>query len=270
MPKIPTLNNQLLQEICDVIGDTGSGLTGTEILKYLSLGGIVDPEPGNTKRHRLFTALSTQQSIDGDANKIMSFVTTVLNPVSYLKTPQLYEERLYEINRILAFAGMEIRDDGKLYQSTKVERLSEATKKARNLRAKLLEREVHPEVLHFCNSELLADNYFHAVFEATKSVAERLRSISGLSSDGSDLIDSCFNGVTPILAINTLRTETEQSEQRGFANLLKGIFGTFRNVTAHAPKITWTMTEADALDLMSMVSYSHRKLDKTVAIPRSS
>ncbi|MBC8205366.1 MAG: hypothetical protein H8E87_07635 [FCB group bacterium] len=47
-----------------------------------------------------------------------------------------------------------------------------------------------------------------------------------------------------MLAINTLRTESEQSEYKGFAFFLKGIFGMFRNVTARAPKIKWAKNEA--------------------------
>lgn len=47
-------------------------------------------------------------------------------------------------------------------------------------------------------------------------------------------------------------------------NLLKGVFGTFRNTTAHAPKITWEVNEQDALDTLSMISLIHRKLDKAI------
>jgi uncharacterized protein (TIGR02391 family) len=47
---------------------------------------------------------------------------------------------------------------------------------------------------------------------------------------------------------------------------LKGVFGTFRNVTAHAPKIHWTIEEQDALDLLTMVSYLHRRLDRAVKV----
>ena len=64
-------------------------------------------------------------------------------------------------------------------------------------------------------------------------------------------------------------TVTEQSEQKGFANLVKGVFGTFRNVTAHAPKITWPISEQDALDLLSLVSYIHRRLDTAADVPRA-
>jgi uncharacterized protein (TIGR02391 family) len=64
--------------------------------------------------------------------------------------------------------------------------------------------------------------------------------------------------------LNSLQTESEQSEQRGFMNLLKGLFGTFRNTTAHAPKITWKIEEQDALDILSLVSLVHRRLDTAV------
>jgi uncharacterized protein (TIGR02391 family) len=107
------------------------------------------------------------------------------------------------------------------------------------------------------------------VFEATKSIADKIRRLTGLAGDGADLIDPVFGINAPMLAINSLRTETEQSEQKGFANLIRGVFGTFRNVTAHAPKITWPINEQDALDLLSIISYIHRRLDMAVVIPRS-
>jgi uncharacterized protein (TIGR02391 family) len=40
------------------------------------------------------------------------------------------------------------------------------------------------DVLRYCKEELVVDNYFHAVFEATKSVAEKVRSKTGLTTDG--------------------------------------------------------------------------------------
>ncbi len=85
--------------------------------------------------------------------------------------------------------------------------------------------------------------------------------------DGGDLVDKAFGIAKPLLALNTLQTESEQSEQKGFANLVKGMFGTFRNVTAHAPKITWVVSEQDALDILSLLSYIHRRLDGAVRTP---
>jgi uncharacterized protein (TIGR02391 family) len=112
-------------------------------------------------------------------------------------------------------------------------------------------------------AELLQDNYFHAVLEATKSVASKVRSMTGLNSDGAQLIDDAFGGPDPILKINAFKTDTEKSEQRGFTNLAKGLFGTFRNPTAHAPKIEWNLQEQDALDLFTLASYVLRRIDNS-------
>jgi uncharacterized protein (TIGR02391 family) len=123
-------------------------------------------------------------------------------------------------------------------------------------------------VTAFCRAEILAEDYFHAVFEATKSVADKIRRISGLQLDGAELVDAAFGGVgpgkTPLVAVNTLCTPTEQSEHKGLADLLRGMFKAFRNTTGHAPRVHWNVTEQDALDLLTLASMLHRRLDSAV------
>jgi uncharacterized protein (TIGR02391 family) len=89
-------------------------------------------------------------------------------------------------------------------------------------------------------------------------LAIKIRDRTDLPTDGAELVDRAFGGELPLLAINSRQTESERSEQRGFANLLKGTFDTFRNPTAHAARIAWPLTEQDAVDLLSLVSYLHR------------
>lgn len=264
MAAIPSLDDNSLRAICNLIGDTSAGLTGSEIGRLLAQQNITDVDPMITKKYRLFAALQSKQNKDNCANNILAFIQVVMDPIRYTEIPESFEERRSELNVILALRGYELKQDGKIVKIDQVQTLTEAQRKAKNLFAKLAERKVHHEVLRFCQAELVSDNYFHAVFEATKSVADRIRTMSGLTSDGADLIDKAFSIKLPVLAINKLITETEQSEQTGFSMLLKGIFGTFRNVTAHAPKIKWQMLEDDALDLLTMVSFAHRKLDKAV------
>jgi uncharacterized protein (TIGR02391 family) len=122
-------------------------------------------------------------------------------------------------------------------------------------------RGVHPDVLRFCRAELVADNYFHAVLEATKSIADKLRSKTGLTDDGADLVDKALSGNPPLVAINSLGTKSERSEQSGFANLIKGTFGMFRNPVAHEARILWNMSKEDAEDLLTLASLIHRRLD---------
>jgi len=84
------------------------------------------------------------------------------------------------VGSILAFSGIHLGEDGKLRPVTQARTLSEAQERAGRLRSKLIERNVHHDVLQFCKAELLVENYFHAVFEATKSVADKIREKTGL------------------------------------------------------------------------------------------
>ena len=52
------LTPDILRRLCDVIGDTHNGLSGSEIGRMLSDCGISDPFVGMTKRHSLFYCLS--------------------------------------------------------------------------------------------------------------------------------------------------------------------------------------------------------------------
>lgn len=270
MPKIPKIDENRLQAIADVLGDTATGLTGTEIGQLLRRCHIADPEPGITKRKRLFEALRRKQATDDCANNVLAFVQTALDPVRFVGNAAGFEGFRGRLNEALAFAGLQVGEDGKLKAVGQARTLTEAQERAGRLRSELSRRGVHADVLQFCRAELLQENYFHAVFEATKSVAEKIRQRTGLTSDGADLVDRAFGIGAPLLAINTLRTETEESEQKGFANLVKGMFGTFRNVTGHAPRIIWPVSEQDALDLLSLVSYIHRRIDAAASVPQHS
>ena len=270
MATIQSIDSANLQAICDVLGDTGGGLTGSEIGRLLREAGIADPEPSTTKRHRLFEALSQRQTRDGCANNVLAFVQAAMNPVRYVGNNNGYEVRRNDLNRCLAFSGLQVRPDGTFVQVDAARTLPDAEQRASRLRADLISRQVHPDVVSFCRSELLQDNYFHAVFEAAKSVAEKIREKTGLGSDGAALIDAAFGlgarGI-PMLAFNTLRTDTERSEQTGLMNLMKGLFGAFRNALAHAPKVKWSIGEQDALDILSLCSLLHRRLDAAVRTP---
>ena len=117
------------------------------------------------------------------------------------------------------------------------------------------------KVLNYCHAELWDENYFHAVFEATKGVAQRIRLLSGLIGHGADLVNKAYAGQRPVLASGPLTPDAEKSEQKGSAYLLIGLFGAVRNPLAHAPKTNRSMSEQGALDILTLASLIHRKLD---------
>lgn len=272
MPALPPFDATLLERICRVVADTGTGLSGSEIGDLLSRTGIPDPWPGGTKWRRLHQALSEQQRRDKYGNCIVKFLNEAMAPVRYIGRRDLFETKLAELNPILAFCGYAMGDDGKVRTATTAKTLNEAETRAGALRAELLRRQVHADVLASCRAELVQNNCFHAVLEASKSVAQKIRDRTGLAGDGAPLVDQAFgtaNNTMPFLAFNTLQTGTERMEHNGLMNLMKGMFGAFRNPTAHASKTAWTVSEQDAIDLMSIASLLHRKLDAAARTPRT-
>ncbi len=266
--KIQSFTEIQLRKVADLLEGEVSHKELSSVFRDCGLIEGRTAENGNPKWQRIVVTLGDRQRQDGCGNNAGAFIQAVMNPVRFVAQQGRFNDVRQRLNEILAFVGLGLGEDGKLRPAEQARTLSEAAERAGRLRRALNERRVHADVLKFCREELLQDNYLHAVFEATKSIADKIRERTGLVTDGVDLVEKTFSVGSPILAINTLQSETEESEQKGFANLLKGVFGTFRNVTAHAPKIRWPIEEQDALDLLTIVSYLHRRLDRAVKVPR--
>lgn len=260
--KPPPLSAGQLESLCQILAHTDYGLTGTEIGRLLAQAKVKDPDPSLTKWKRLFAALSAAQNKHQNAVGVFNFIHHALDPARYVGKHNLFEDRRTGINSVLALAGFEFLPDGRFASVTRASTLSEAENRANRLRAALSARGVHPDVLAACRAELVQQNVFHAVLEASKSVGEKLRNKTGLVSDGAALVDEALGGDSPRLKINAFTTDSEKSEQRGFTNLLKGLLGVFRNPPAHTPRLIWPMSEEDALDLFTFASYAHRRIDR--------
>jgi uncharacterized protein (TIGR02391 family) len=267
MKKTTPFRTEDIEAISRVLAETDTGLTGGEIGKILADCRIKDITPQLTKWKRLYNALGQKQSQEKSGNHIVGFIHKAMSPVRFVGMADQFAFLRGELNTVLSFSGLTLGEGGRLANTSKASTLGEAEERASSLKAHLSSRNVHIDVLAFCQAELLKKNYFHAVFEATKSVADKIRKQSGLTSDGADLATAAFSlgkSGKPILRINPLMSDTEKSEQRGFVNLLIGLFGTFRNPVAHEAKIFWPVNEQDALDILSLVSLVHRKLDSVL------
>jgi TIGR02391 family protein len=108
----------------------------------------------------------------------------------------------------------------------------------------------------------LQNNYFHSVFEASKSLVKRIQELSCCHFDGQNLVEKVFKDNEPILIINKYQSRSEEDEHKGFRSMLIGIVSMFRNTEAHELRIEWNLSEQDALEILSIISYCHRRLDK--------
>ena len=251
-----------LEPLAKIIGDTNSSLKGSEISHLLASVNIDDVDPDLTKWKRLYNAFVTAHNERMNDNFVFSFIAIAFEPSRFLNDKDRYMDLIGKINQIISFAGLRFDEDGKFHTVKVATTLSDAENRANNLKQTIQDRGYHQELLRYCEAELLEDNYFHAVLETVKGIASTVRIKTGLTTDGASLVDMAFGGNTPLLIINDFNSETEVSEQKGFANILKGIMGTFRNPTAHAPKIELNLEEQDAMDLFGMASYVYRRVDK--------
>lgn len=261
MNHIPCFEVSVLEAVCRALGDTSDGLTGQEIGYILADMDLEDLAVGMTKWKRIFNALALQQNKHQIGNHMIMFVNRAMVPARFVQRPAQFQKLQDQLNVVLSLAGYGVNDQGKVIRTSRETTVSGAMARAKRLKIMLETRGTHPQVFFYCTAELLEENYFHAVLEAVKGLAERLRQLSGLSIDGAELVNQALSTKTPILALNSLSTETEVSEQKGISNLLVGLFGAIRNPTAHAPKVAWPMPEQDALDVFAIVSFVHRRLD---------
>lgn len=252
-----------LKAIADALGDTTHGLTGAEIGHLLASCEMHDQsfEIGQSKRVRLYNAFAHAQHSRQNRTAILTFIRKSMKPEQYTQQPERFEPLRARLNQALAFVGLAVDASGTIIEVARAQTLTEAQRRATELRVDLEMRRIHPDVLRFCREELLTVNYFHAVLEATKSVGEKLREKTGLKGDGATLVDAVLGGDWPLLAINSLANDSDWSEQRGFVNIVKGVFGMFRNPTAHAPKIRWAVNRYDAEEALTLLSMIHKRID---------
>ena len=260
MSAVPSFSEGQIEALARLLGECG---TGSDISRVLRDRRLEDGSGESTKWRRVYWVFLNSQKQYGCANRVIDFIQSFLAPARFVGRSEEFEAHLQRLNTILAFSGLEYGADGKFRRCDTAQTLDEAEGRVRTIRAKFQGRRIHPEVMKYCRTELLQDNYFHAVFEATKGLAQRIREMSGIDADGAELVNRVFSVERPLLAINTLQTETERSEHKGFAALLKGCFAAIRNPLAHEPKILWE-GEDDAADYLSLISLLHRKLDDCV------
>ena len=254
------LTPEIVKGLAIELGDQGAGYDITNMLQWMK---IRDESGQSTKWRRLDWVFNDSLQRTGSWEEVFNFIEHFVPPVKFAKEPAKFEELRKSLNAYLLFAGYEYLETGKIRQVEPIKTLGEAEARLDNVRAKLAGRNIHEQVWKYCRADLMQEDYFDAVFEASKGLMQRIREMSGVDSDGTRLVQRVFHGKQPILAFNTLRTELEQGDQKGFATLLEGCIGAVRNRLAHEPKILWEGAD-DAADYLTLISLLHRKLDQAV------
>lgn len=271
---------QNLHNISAIIADTNRGLTKSELERHLresritlvsdeSYNNGIYYKVGLNKRDWLYNCFANEINTTHSFNKVVKFIEIVMNPINYTKLEkrEKYQFILEELNKILLLLGYEIDSSGKLTEIVKAKNLDEVDRRVNSLKKKLYDRNIHSEVTKYCVNDYLREDYFDTVFEATKGLAERVREISGLNSDGNELFQNAFATKDPYIILNMLATDSEKNEYNGLKELLIALFHLVRNPMAHTPKINWKQNENEALDILTIISFAHKYLDKCYKNP---
>lgn len=274
------LNQQQLKSICDVLADTSRGLTKSELSLKLGQSGIsaVDDgfksdgltyQIGFNKRDWLFNCFANEVNTKKTYLNILKFIENALDPVNYTTSEKRdkYNYLFEETNKVLLLIGLEVQEDGKIKAAVKATSLDEVDRRVNNLQKQLYNRAIHSQVTKYCIKDYLRKDYYDAVFEASKGLAQRVREISGLATDGGTLFQAAFNKNDPYIFFNAMQTDSEKSEYSGLRELLESIFHLVRNPAAHTPKINWCTNETKALDVLTLISFAHKYLDECHRVP---
>lgn len=124
-------------------------------------------------------------------------------------------------------------------------------------------RNFHEEIIKHSKKLFLQGNYFHAVFESAKAFNNAVKKKSFSDKDGEKLMMEVFS-LMGVLKINSGQTETERNVQDGIKFLSSGLMRAVRNPTAHEPALDWSINKQDCLDLLSMISFLYKQLDRAV------
>ncbi len=121
--------------------------------------------------------------------------------------------------------------------------------------------QLHPKVIEVSENLFKTGNYPQAVTEAFKTVNNHVKNITGLTLDGTPLMEKVFNEKKPILKVNELLTTSDKNEQSGFKHIFMGCQLGIRNLGAHEnvkqgdPKI--------ALEYLCLASLLLRRIDNS-------
>lgn len=129
---------------------------------------------------------------------------------------------------------------------------------------------LHPDVRAISESLFVKQEYVNAVFEAAKLFVEHVKSKSnhpkdagGQELDGVKLMEVVFLAKSPILKLNSLSSDSERNEQRGFGLMAQGMVSAVRNPKGHKTKATIQIDASEALEQLVMISLLMKRLDQS-------
>jgi uncharacterized protein (TIGR02391 family) len=250
-----------LERIARIIGNR---YTGVQLAEFFKKAGFphYSHDGRSTKWVFVYGILQEIQSGNNGLTNVMRIIEQLCEPQEYFGIAAAYESVLKEVNEVLNLYGLIVKKNGKIAATDKTDTILLSHE---DEDAKLFDsRSFHPEIEKHGQSLFLQRQYFHAVFECCKAFDKYVREKSKLDQlSGAGLMGTAFSLEKGRLRLNALQTQTERDEQEGLKHLCMGLVNAIRNPGGHEPALDRPMTREDALDILSLISFLYRQVDKT-------
>lgn len=248
-----------LEQFAKIIGDR---YTGSEITEFFRKAGFPQfQHDGSTKWRYVFSVFEQMQTNPYGHYDISKIIQQLCDPQEYFGNPEGHGKIVNQINEILSFYNLEVNSkNGNIFVTS----TDAGLRSIESEEAKLFDSRIfHPEVKKHAKLLFIEGHYFHAVFESCKAFDKYVGEKSKMDKHGYVLMSSSLSLKGP-LKLNTQRTETERNEQEGLMHLCMGVMRAIRNPESHEPQLDWPITQEDALDILSLISFLYRRVDKTI------
>lgn len=115
---------------------------------------------------------------------------------------------------------------------------------------------IHPRIAEVATDLFLDGHPWEAVFAASKALVNYVKEKSGRHDlDGAALMRQVFSRKAPVLAFNTVASQTEQDEQEGMMHLFEGAVLAIRNPGGHSFPQGPEERAIEYLQLLSFLAY---------------
>jgi uncharacterized protein (TIGR02391 family) len=119
---------------------------------------------------------------------------------------------------------------------------------------------LHPEIAAVAEPYVRSGHRGTAVFEALKVLTTRLKRVTGLDVDGTELVGKAFTGNAPLVVFADLTTETGRNVHNGVQLLFRGAVQAIRNPSAH--ELASNLDENETFELLALASMLMRRIER--------
>jgi uncharacterized protein (TIGR02391 family) len=250
------ITGMVLEEIARAIGDT---YTGTQLPRFLRDAGIPDSSllaEGVTGSKWEYVFAVLEELHDGGSatrRTLREFIGGWLSGIHHTPPDKDVQRRIVAL---LARQGWHVRDYRLVIGPRSDDALAALTPVGRDAQLAAL----HPELREVATRYLESGHLEVAIFEAFKAINNRVKTMTSLDLDGSQLMGRAFADTNAPLILADLSTETGRNIQAGFRFLFMGAVQGIRNPDAHEQ--FKELNDGEAFEMLAFASMLMRRLDE--------